>query len=729
MHQTAQRCDKSVDTPKAKAVAGAVENTLRRSGTRCQFPPKRTRARSPGASEPAMESVPCLDRCPPRKGTVWNPYEDAPTIPGDDAKNRRLRPSQRAHRVAQVAPRRTSEPDGDIPELIKQPETRPISQEQLVAEVKGIYAGLIMVEAKCIEVDNAQNAQDADAGNGKLNHEQWQALIALHRTLLHEHHDFFLASQHPSASPALRRLASQYAMPARMWRHGIHSFLELLRKRLPASLEHMLAFIYLAYSMMALLYETVPAFEDTWIECLGDLGRYRMAIEDDDLRDREVWTAISRAWYSKSSEKSPTTGRLYHHLAILARPNNLQQLFYYTKSLCVNIPFLSARVSIKTLLDPIPQPSEMSRLTLTDIQFAKIHGIMFSGKPLGTFESSIDGFIESLDNYIERCTRRWLGSDCNLGVALCCAILDYGDDSPLWDYGRLQDNNRLSPLGVDNHKPVLSLVTLPAYSEDRTILEADERPLPISQLRSSYWLTKLTRVISSLSLVKFLRIYLPLAFVSLVLADPASAANRHRTPKLLLLGGSAISSLGTGMTSLQLELADDPHWTKVAKMSLRIACSTFLGILAVGYPLWFLPYAQKTQRFLSGLCGIGFFLWLFVRRDPASAAVETGDAFAWLDDLNLFGLIAVVAGILNAESSLMAAAFAQGRTDGIAADGGDVVNDYHRRRRADEESQDDDRNDARRRRVDDESRDDTRNDSGGFGLAVISSAAQAIAGA
>ena len=38
---------------------------------------------------------------------------------------------------------------------------------------------------------------------------------------------------------------------------------------------------------MALLSETVPAFEDTWIECLGDLGRYRMAIEDDDIRDRD----------------------------------------------------------------------------------------------------------------------------------------------------------------------------------------------------------------------------------------------------------------------------------------------------------------------------------------------------------------------------------------------------------------------------------------------------------
>ncbi|KAI1319123.1 hypothetical protein F5Y16DRAFT_414328 [Xylariaceae sp. FL0255] len=198
-------------------------------------------------------------------------------------------------------------------------EIRLISQEQLVAEVKGIYAGLVMVESKYIE----------------LNNEQWQALIALHRILLHEHHDFFLASQYPSASQPLRRLASKYAMPARMWRHGIHSFLELLRLRLPGSMEHMLTFIYLAYSMMALLYETVPAFEDTWIECLGDLGRYRMAIEDEDVRDREVWTSVSRQWYSKASDKASTTGRLYHHLAILARPNVFQQLFFYTKSLSI----------------------------------------------------------------------------------------------------------------------------------------------------------------------------------------------------------------------------------------------------------------------------------------------------------------------------------------------------------------------------------------------------------
>lgn len=147
-----------------------------------------------------------------------------------------------------------SDEEDESSRMVGQPETRPISPEQLIAEVKGIYAGLVMVEAKCCEVDakQAAAAQDQDGKHPRLNNEQWQALIALHRTLLHEHHDFFLASQHPSASPSLRKLALKYAMPARMWRHGIHSFLELLRHRLPYSLEHMLTFIYLAYSMMAL---------------------------------------------------------------------------------------------------------------------------------------------------------------------------------------------------------------------------------------------------------------------------------------------------------------------------------------------------------------------------------------------------------------------------------------------------------------------------------------------
>ncbi|KAK7425954.1 hypothetical protein QQZ08_007536 [Neonectria magnoliae] len=319
--------------------------------------------------------------------------------------------------------------EGPVSEMALQPETKPISQDQLVAEVKAIYAGLVMVEAKCIEVDKAQahNAHDGQANT--LNNEQWQALIALHRTLLNEHHDFFLASQHPSASAPLRRLTTKYAMPARMWKHGIHSFLELLRHRSPPSSEHMRTFIYLAYSMMALLFETVPTFEDTWIECLGDLPRYRMAIEDDDIRDREVWTGVSRHWYSKASDKSPTTGRLYHHLAILARPNALQQLYYYAKSLCVPVPFASARECIATLFDPVLPSTSTHRLPLVDAAFARVHGIFFSGQSENMLSDTMEEFSELLDHHNSRVTREWLDSGCFHSISLARSLLGYGAES------------------------------------------------------------------------------------------------------------------------------------------------------------------------------------------------------------------------------------------------------------------------------------------------------------
>lgn len=107
-------------------------------------------------------------------------------------------------------------------------------------------------------------------------------------------------------------------MPTRIWKLSIRNFLELPRQRPPESLR-MLIFIYLTYPMMALLYETVPSFEDTWMECLGDLSRYRMVIEDEGPRDCEVWSGVARFWYKKSAEKNPIKGRL-HRMFLLVDP-------------------------------------------------------------------------------------------------------------------------------------------------------------------------------------------------------------------------------------------------------------------------------------------------------------------------------------------------------------------------------------------------------------------------
>jgi hypothetical protein len=69
-----------------------------------------------------------------------------------------------------------------------QPETRAISQEELVAEVKGIYAGLVMVEGKCVEIDSIPKTPQHLSNDGR------KALIALHRVLLREHLEQFVAT-------------------------------------------------------------------------------------------------------------------------------------------------------------------------------------------------------------------------------------------------------------------------------------------------------------------------------------------------------------------------------------------------------------------------------------------------------------------------------------------------------------------------------------------------------
>ncbi|KAH8899004.1 hypothetical protein GQ53DRAFT_878310 [Thozetella sp. PMI_491] len=64
-----------------------------------------------------------------------------------------------------------------------------------------------------------------------------------------------------------------------------------------------------------------------------------MSFEDDDIKDREVWTVVSHGWHSKASDKTPTTGWLCHRQVTLTKPDVLQQLYYYIKLLCVAVPF------------------------------------------------------------------------------------------------------------------------------------------------------------------------------------------------------------------------------------------------------------------------------------------------------------------------------------------------------------------------------------------------------
>lgn len=392
----------------------------------------RARRRDRPANQPQLQARPSSLQVGPTAATTPS---TAPKSKSNETKTPQSTQPRHPPPVSsqQDPPREINMPtDPRYPGIYLQPESREISQEQLAAEVKSIYSGLSMVEAKCIHVDAAQSAaiQNAEKGGTHIVvEEHWQALIALHRTLLHEHHDFFLASQHPSASPALKRLAAKYSMPARMWKHGIHSFLELLRCRLPQSREYMRTFIYFAYHMMALLFETVPSFEDTWIECLGDLGRYRMAIEDDDPRERDSWAGISQSWYRMAADRSPGVGRLYHHLAILARSEAFQQIYYYCRSFtCVQL-FPSARESVLAVFEPIFNRSNTSAtISRIDTFYTKMHGMIFLRKQLEDFKAVTSNFLELLDNHISRSGIKWREHGAWLAISNIGALFEHGSN-------------------------------------------------------------------------------------------------------------------------------------------------------------------------------------------------------------------------------------------------------------------------------------------------------------
>ena len=107
-----------------------------------------------------------------------------------------------------------------------------------------------------------------------------------------------------------------------------------------------------------------------------------MAIEDDEPRDREVWSNVAQFWYKKASDESPKVGRLSHHLSILARPYTLEQFSLYARSLSCFSPFESARGSIMTLFNTMTYSKDLilQRLSLDTI-LIRAHAVFFTRQP------------------------------------------------------------------------------------------------------------------------------------------------------------------------------------------------------------------------------------------------------------------------------------------------------------------------------------------------------------
>lgn len=222
-------------------------------------------------------------------------------------------------------------------------------------------------------------------------------------------HNLLEISLAPSVPASLRNIPTKYNIIVRLWTYAFHKLLESLRRASftsPLALEHLQDFIYYAYTFYTGLLEepTLAGFKSGWIEALGDLARYRMAVAamvdggssssanaakkalltmkavhdaaaDQDLEggedkkphrensvsdkaeariddspspsvgiaaarlmdvepETERWRGIARDWYGAGLTEQPGTGKLHHHLGLLCREvegEELRGIYHFVK--------------------------------------------------------------------------------------------------------------------------------------------------------------------------------------------------------------------------------------------------------------------------------------------------------------------------------------------------------------------------------------------------------------
>ncbi|ORY21103.1 hypothetical protein BCR39DRAFT_474669 [Naematelia encephala] len=307
---------------------------------------------------------------------------------------------------------------------------------------------------------------------------RWLGLIARHKELADLHHDFLVRVFDPLVPATFQQLAVRYNIPSRLWQTGFHLILERLRhawmSHQPAALDLLTDFVYDSYKFYTDLLEdqSLLNFRTAWIEALGDLARYRMAIashlasetkpqsstpvfgtDDDndepqtsgasigaevaenwDVEDKETWRTTARDWYNMGITEKPGEGRLHHHLALLSRDvpgQEARALHHFTKSLVVTHQFETSRESILPLFDSALQSQRsLPEATAVDL-FVRLHGMLFTKISLDNFPSVMSRYIErlqedaSLDGVSRKATITQVDWMLMASVNLA-AILQYG---------------------------------------------------------------------------------------------------------------------------------------------------------------------------------------------------------------------------------------------------------------------------------------------------------------
>ncbi|EXJ95093.1 hypothetical protein A1O1_00212 [Capronia coronata CBS 617.96] len=165
-------------------------------------------------------------------------------------------------------------------------------------------------------------------------------------------------------------------------------------------------------------------------------------------------------WYNRAADRSPTTERIQHHLAVLARPNIVRQQFHYSKALTSGIPFVNARNSIMLLFSPFLEKSELAiqKYPRFENSFVTAGGVLFTRGWIHEYCVHATQYISELDSHISRTGSNWKVQGWEIALTLVAWLFDFGtDENFLWEAFR---THRDKILGSNSEKQADSLTDI-----------------------------------------------------------------------------------------------------------------------------------------------------------------------------------------------------------------------------------------------------------------------------
>jgi hypothetical protein len=289
---------------------------------------------------------------------------------------------------------------------------QPCTPEKVASEVEKRHAYLRLAEDRCYIAQKNTISKD-------MTQEQWANFHTLHKQFHQWCIDLTYASNHPTASEAVREMPHKLSIGERMWNKGIYPVIKLLQDGAPSS--YLFEFYDTATQSIDMLLKASPRLETICFESLGHLAQYRAAV---DSETQAACLDIASSWYTKAAALHPETGRYPYYVAVLARPSPLKQLFYYIKALTSTEPWPDALHSVGQLFTQFWNPRETAFQRYPEAlrYFVTAHSLLILGTP--EFSVLADKFLNGLDAYIH--TTDFEEEGVFILASCYAAIFDYG---------------------------------------------------------------------------------------------------------------------------------------------------------------------------------------------------------------------------------------------------------------------------------------------------------------